>query len=350
MWKQTRVTEKLGIEYPIIQGPFGGGLSSIPLLATVSNAGGLGSFGAHYMPAQEIELLVTNIRTQTSKPFNINLWVKDQDDNGLSLSLSAFEHAYTTLKPYFDELGVEKPIYPETFGQKFDEQVEGVLRAAPPVFSFVYGIPDLAILKECKKRNIKTIGTAITPDEAAALDEAGVDMIVATGFEAGGHRVSFLRNAEDSLIGTFSLIPQTVDRVHAPVIAAGGIADCRGIKAALALGAEAVQIGTAFLACSESNAAQIHKDKLFSSDAKYTVLTRAYSGRLARGIENRMIAEMRGKYYAPYPAQSWFTGQLRKAAIEQGRTDLMSLWCGQSAAIIRHKQAAELFKSLILFE
>ena len=347
MRNQTRVTEKLGITHPIIQGPFGGGLSSIPLLAAVSNAGGLGSFGAHYMSATEIETLAANIRQHTDKPFNMNLWVKDQDADGLSLSPSAFDRAYEALKPYFDELKLEKPTYPDSFGQKFEVQVEGLLRAAPPVFSFVYGIPDAAILNECKKRGITTIGTAITPDEAEALDDAGVDMIVATGFESGGHRVAFLREAEDSLVGLFSLIPQAVDRVRVPVIAAGGIADSRGVKAAFALGAEAVQVCTAFLACSESNAAHLHKEKIFSSEAKYTALTRAFSGRLARGIENRMINEMSGKYHAPYPAQSWFTGQLNQAAVEQGRSDLMSLWCGQSAGLLKHKNAEKVMSALL---
>lgn len=346
MSSQNRVAERLKLEYPIIQGPFGGGLSSIALLATVSNAGGLGSFGAHYMSSAEIERLVAGIRQLTSKPFNINLWVSDQDDDGLSLSQKAFDRAYTTLKPFFDELGLKKPEYPESFGQKFEQQVEAIFRSSPPVFSFVYGIPDPSILKECRIRNIITIGTAITPDEAIALDDAGVDMVVATGFEAGGHRVAFLRKAEESLVGTLSLVPQVVDRVKVPVIAAGGIADKRGVNAAFALGAEAVQVGTAFLACEESNAPKIHKDKLFSKDAGYTALTRAFSGRLARGIENRMLSEMQNQYHAPYPAQSWFTGQLKQAAIEQNRTDLMSLWCGQSAALLKYTKAAELFRAL----
>ena len=349
MWNRTRVTEKLGIQYPIIQGPFGGGASSVSLLAAVSNAGGLGSFGAHYMTATEIELLVADIRAHTTKPFAINLWVKDHDGDGLSLSQPAFDRAYAVLKPYFDELGLAKPVSPGHFGQKFDEQIEGILKSAPSAFSFVYGIPSAELLRECKKRGILTIGTAITPDEAVALDDAGIDMIVATGFEAGGHRVAFLREAEDSLIGTLSLIPQVVDRVKAPVIAAGGIADGRGIKAVFALGAEAVPIGTAFLACDESNAATLHKEKLFGAEAKYTALTRVFTGRLARGIENRILkeAQQHAGNFAPYPAQGWLIGHLKQAAVEQGRTDLMSLWCGQSAALLKHKKAEHLMDSLI---
>lgn len=346
MQLQTRVTERLGIKLPLIQGPFGGGLSSVALLSAVSNAGGLGSFGAHHLSPEEISVLVNNIRTHTDKPFNINLWVKDHDADGLTLSQTAFEQAYSNLKPYFDELGLPKPVYPQQFGQTFEMQVEALLRSKPPVFSFVYGIPDASILKECRNLGIATVGTAITVDEAIALDEAGVDAIVATGFEAGGHRVSFLRDAENSLVGTFALIPQVVDLVKTPVIAAGGIADHRGVKAAFMLGAEAVQIGTAFLACEESGAPSTHKSALFSGDARYTELTRCYTGRLARGIENRMLREMREKPYAPYPAQSWFTGQLKKAAIEQNRPELMSLWCSQSAGLLKHKHVSALMDAL----
>ncbi len=344
--KETRVSKKINLKYPIIQGPFGGGLSSTKLLATVSNSGGLGSFGAHHLQPIQIKKLCSEILTLTRNPFAINLWISDQDDNGLQMSQADFEKTYQVLKPYFDELNLSKPEYPSRFGEKFTEQIEAILEIKPPVFSFVYGIPDRAILSECRRRNIVTMGTAITPDEAVALDQAGVDLIVATGFEAGGHRVSFLKEAEKSLYGTLSLIPQTVDKVKAPVIAAGGIADWRGVKAALTLGAEGVQVGTAFLATEESNADNLHRLKLFSPEAKNTALTRVYSGRLARGIENRMMLEH--EVHAPYPAQSWFTGKIKTEAIKQGRTDLMSLWCGQSAPLLKYHHAEEVFKSLIL--
>lgn len=345
----SRVSQKLGIQYPIIQGPFGGGLSSVNLLAAVSNGGGLGSFGAHYLTASEIETLDKEIKAKTNKPYALNLWVSDHDENGLHLDRDRFEKTYELLKPYFEELNVQKPSYPDSFGQQFSEQVEAILKLKPPVFSFVYGVPDEAILKECKKQKIITIGTAVTPDEALLLDEKGVDLIVATGLEAGGHRVSFLKKAEDSLYGNFSLIPQIVDQVKSPVISAGGIVDHRGVAAAFALGAEGAQVGTAFLATQESNAPVAHRNKLFTKEAHYTNLTRAYTGRLARGIENRMMVEMRNKLdqIAPYPAQSWFTGKLKKAAIEQGRTDLMSLWCGQSAALLKYHTASEVLESLI---
>lgn len=349
MWSDTSVTRRLGLRYPIVQGPFGGGLSSIDLLTTVSNAGGLGSFGAHHLQPSQIEELVAEIRQKTDRPFAINLWVSDHDEGGFAPSQEVFEGAVAGLRPYFQELGVSEPAYPESFGKKFAEQVEALLRAKPPAFSFVCGVPESSILAECRRRGIVTLGTATTPDEAVALDEAGVDLVVASGFEAGGHRVAFLRKAEDSLVGTFSLIPQVVDRVRAPVIAAGGIADARGIRAALALGASGVQIGTAFLACEESSANRYHRAKLFSPEGRYTALTRAFTGRLARGIDNRFIREMRDRKaeICPYPAQSWLLQQLKPAMLAQGRADLMPLWAGQSAALLRHRSAADLMKELI---
>ena len=259
MWKNTKFTKLLNIEYPIVQGPFGGGLSSVKLTSTVSNAGGLGSFGAQPYSASEIIEYCREIRKQTNKPFNINLWVNDRDDRLETYSDADYKKLANLFKPYFDELGLALPERPTDLGPRFIDQVEAIFEAKPAVFSFVYGIPAADILERCKLLGIKTIGTATTVDEAIALEHAGVDAIVATGMEAGGHRVSFLRSAEESLTGLMSLIPQVADNVKVPVIAAGGIADARGVKAALTLGADAVQMGTAFLATAESNASQDKK-------------------------------------------------------------------------------------------
>ncbi|PYX62717.1 MAG: 2-nitropropane dioxygenase, partial [Acidobacteria bacterium] len=178
-----------------------------------------------------------------------------------------------------------------------------------------------------------TIGTATTPDEAAALKEAGVDAIVASGFEAGGHRGSFLRSAEDSLTGTLSLVPQIADIVDVPVIAAGGIGDARGVIAAMALGAEAVQMGTVFLACEESGASLLHRQALRGKKAGHTALTKGFTGRLARGIYNRLLEELNwpGTEILPYPLQRALVRNLAIPAEAAGRSDLMPLWAGQSA-------------------
>jgi nitronate monooxygenase len=208
-----------------------------------------------------------------------------------------------------------------------------LLDANVPAFSFICGVPPREILEECRAKSIVTIGTATTPDEAAVLRDTGIDAIVASGFEAGGHRGSFLRSAEDSLTGTFSLVPQIVDVVDVPVIAAGGIGDARGVVAALGLGADAVQLGTAFLACEESGASPIHREALLGKAAGHTALTRGFTGRLARGIHNRLMEELNrnGTEILPYPLQRGVVRNLSIPAEAAGRSDLLPLWAGQSA-------------------
>ena len=349
MRKHTEVTRRLGIDVPIVQGPFGGGLSAVDLVVAVSESGGLGSFGVHHLDAAGIRSVAGEIRARTRRPFALNLWIPLHDSDAPQLSDEAWRTACQLLRPYFDELGVPMPARPARFAPRFDEQVEALLELAPPVFSFVFGVPSAEVLERCHRAGIVTLGTATTPDEARLLADAGVDMIVATGFEAGGHRVSFLRAPEDCLTGTLSLVPQVVDAVKVPVIAAGGIADGRGIAAAPGLGASAAQIGTAFLACEESNAAPLHREKLFSPDARRTTLTRAFSGRLARSIHNDFIDALRGKesLLPPYPVQNWLTAQFRRQALAAGRTDIISLWSGQGAPLLRHRRARELMRALV---
>jgi nitronate monooxygenase len=350
VWNKTKFSDLLGIEYPIVQGPFGGGLSSVSLASTVSNAGGLGSFGGQPYSAEEIIQTCIALRKATDKPFNINLWVHDRDERLATFSDDDYRKLSDLFQPYFDELGLAVPARPHDLGPAFQEQVEAVFEARPAVFSFVYGIPDERILEKCRRLGIKTVGAATTVDEAVALEKAGVDAVVATGFEAGGHRVSFLKPAEDSLTGILSLIPQVVDSVRIPVIAAGGIADARGVKAALALGAHGVQIGTAFLATAQSNASQAHKDKLFSNDARYTALTKVFTGRLSRGIRNRLVEELMEKEHllAPYPLQGKFMGHLKAyPATASSNPQFMSFWSGQSAALLKHRDARALMDSLV---
>ena len=246
-WNQNRFTSKLGIEYPIIQGPLGG-LSSQNLTAAVSDFGGLGSFGALSLSPAAIKDVISEIRSLTSKPFAMNLWVSMEDDGARTSDESAFNRALAPLAAHIEALGAPRPTYKAYSPTRFEDQARVLLDAKVPAFSFIFGIPAREILEECRLKGIVTIGTATTPDEASALQEAGVDAIVASGFEAGGHRGSFIRAAEDSLMGTLSLVPQVVDVVDVPVIAAGGIGDARGVIAALTLGADAVQMGTAFLA------------------------------------------------------------------------------------------------------
>ena len=340
-------TARLGIAHPIVQGPFGGGLSTVELATTVSNLGGLGSFGAHVLEPDELLRIDAQLRAATDRPYALNLWVSDHDSGGDDFGEAAFARAWRIFAPWFDELGLPRPAPPERGHPVFVDQVEALLEARPPVFSFVFGIPSAWILAECRRRDIVTIGAATTPAEARALDAAGVDLIVATGAEAGGHRPSFLASAEDSLYGTFALVQLASAQVSAPVIAAGGIADARGVRAALALGAQAVQVGTAFLACEESGTTPAHRQALFAPDAEHSVLTRSFTGRLARGLRNRWTDTLGSAAVPPFPVTAWFVGQLRAQALAQGRTDLISLWGGQIAPRLQHHRAADLMRELV---
>jgi nitronate monooxygenase len=272
-----------------------------------------------------------------------------EDEDARTSDEKAFNSSLAPLAVHLAALGAPRPTYKPYSPIRFEDQARALLDAKVPVFSFIFGIPPKEVLDECRMNRIVTIGTATTPEEGAALQEAGVDAIVASGFEAGGHRGSFLRAAEDSLTGTFSLVPQIVDRVNVPVIAAGGIADARGVIAALALGAEAVQIGTAFLACEESGAGVLHREALRGRRAGHTALTKGFTGRLARGIHNRLIEELNkpGTEILPYPLQRGLVRSLSIAAEAAGRSDLLPLWAGQSANLSTCTNVSAFLTSLV---
>lgn len=351
MKTDTTVTRRLGLALPIVQGPFGGGLSSVALVAAVNAAGGLGSFGVHHLRGEQILQTARALRAATERPFALNLWVPlPGEPEHPAVSASQWQRALQRLSPFFNELGLALPQQPDpaSVWPDYAQQLEAVLEARPAVFSFVFGIPDARILARCKALGIVTMGAATSPHEARLLEDAGVDMVVATGSDAGGHRVSFTGPPTSLLMGTFSLLPQVRDAVRIPVIAAGGIADARGVAAAMALGADAVQIGTAFLACEESNAGAPHHLALHAANKPATALTTGFSGRLARGLRNELMATLDAhpEDILPYPWQNWLTGVLKQAAITQNRPDLMSLWSGQAVGLVRHRHVAAFMQSL----
>jgi nitronate monooxygenase len=348
VWTNNRLTSRLGLQYPLIQGPLGG-LSSQRLTAAVSNYGGLGSFGAHGLKPEAIRNVVREIKGLTSKPFAMNLWVSMEDEGALTSTDEAFHRSLAPLAKHIESVGGAKPAYLPYEAIRFEEQVQVLLDEGVSAFSFIYGIPSKEILGEFRRRGVALIGTATTVDEAVELERAGVDVIAASGFEAGGHRGSFLQSSEDSLTGTMALVPQVVDAVKLPVVAAGGIGDARGIVAAFALGAEGVQMGTAFLACEESGASALHRQALLSDQTKQTALTRGFTGRLARGIKNRLLDELNQKdiEILPYPLQRALVRHLSIPAEKAGRPELLPLWAGQSANLSRCTDVRTLLDKLI---
>lgn len=345
--RRTRVTEVLGLDYPIIQGPFGGGLSSVALAAAVSNAGGLGSFGAHHLAPSAIADVVARLKDATERPFAVNLWVPLPGEEAVTVSAERMAQHAARLTPYFRELGITPPEVPLTAHALFDEQVEELLESAPPVISFVFGVPHAGIVERARAAGIRLIATATTAEEATALEASGVDVIVASGSDAGGHRGAFLAPVEESLVGTFSLVPQIAAAVTTPVVAAGGIATPNQVRAAHLLGAEGVQVGTSFLVADESIASDAHKNAVTGPAGRHTVLTPAFTGRLARGVANRVTRELADVSNSlPFPILGELMAPLRAAAQQQGRADMGSFWTGQSGQLAERRPAAEVFASL----
>ena len=351
MLAANRVSQRLGIRHPIIQGPFGNGLSSAELVAAVNNAGGLGSFGLAGFAPDAILEIGRKIRALTNGPFALNLWVPLPGQEETALERAAFERAVARLAPLFADVGEPVPSWEDVAKNplpSFDAQAQALLEVRPPVASFVFGVPPAALLRELRRLGIATIGTATNVVEGEALDASKMDLIVASGVEAGGHRASFLRSAEESLT-TSVLVRQLSGRVSAPVIAAGGIVDGRTVAAAMLLGAEGAQVGTAFLATNESGAPEAHKAALVASGERSTVLTSAFTGRAARSLVNRFAREVGAQDadILPFPWQHLLTRPLRLAATRQQNTEWMSLWAGQNVPLVTRRSAAELMDLLV---
>jgi nitronate monooxygenase len=341
---------RLGIQHPLILAPMAGGPSTPELVAAVSNAGALGSIGAAYLAPEEITRIIGAVRRLTSKPFAVNLFAGGWDAQPTFHDTSApYTPMLELLGRYHRALGLPVPALPAAKPSPFRGQLDAVLAAGVSVFSFTFGVPDAEALAELKARGVVTMGTATTVAEARALEAAGVDAIVAQGSEAGAHRGTFLGSFEASMIGTMALVPQIVDAVHVPVVASGGIMDGRGIAAARALGAAAVQLGTAFIACDESGAPESHKAALLAAQDDATAVTRAFSGRPARGLVNRFMVDVdkSGVAIPAFPIQNDLTRPMRAAAVAQGDAGAFNLWAGQAARLARRGPAAALVSALI---
>jgi nitronate monooxygenase len=341
MTLRTALTSRLGLAHPIVQAPMAGGGDTPALVAAVCEAGALGSIGAAYLTPQQIAESARAVRERTRRPFGINLFAPIPRPEPPADPRPALER----VAPYFRELGLPPPAAPAWPGDTFAELFPAVLESGAAVFSFTFGVPPAAAIDAARARGMFLMGTATTVDEAIALERAGVDAVVAQGAEAGGHRGSFAVDFDAGMIGTVALVPQIVDAVKVPVVASGGIMDGRGIAAALALGAAGAQLGTAFLTCEEAGVPAAYKEAILAAREHETRVTRAFSGRPARGIVNRFMAQAQDAApgaVLPFPLQNALTRPLRAAAAKAGRAEFLSLWAGQGVRMARRETAANL--------
>ena len=332
--------QALGVELPIIQAPMAG-VQGGALAVAVSNAGGLGSLPCAMLDAQGIARELGEIRARTTRPFNVNFFchVPPKADVEREARWRA------VLAPFYREFGIDPAtIKPGPGRAPFDDAAATVLeRVKPAVVSFHFGLPSDDLLARVRAIGGKILASATTVAEARWLASKGVDAIIAQGLEAGGHRGTFLTDDMTTQLGTLALLPQIVAAVDVPVIAAGGIADARGVAAALALGAQAVQVGTAYLLCDEATTTPIHRAALASEAAEHTALTNIFTGRPARGIVNRIMRELTP--LAPeapaFPLATSALAPLRAAAERAGSGDFSPLWSGQNPRGCRSIGAAE---------
>lgn len=339
------LTELLGIDFPIIQAPMGG--EATPAMAiAVSNAGGLGGMGCSYMSTQEIGQKAAEIRAGTSNAFNLNFFAhpdprpnRETDDD-----------TRARLEPYYAELGLrDKPASGIAPCDSFTaERLQLMLDIRPDVVSFHFGLPPLDMVRALQDIGVTVMCSATTVAEAVWLDASGVDVIIAQGWEAGGHRGNFEVTCEDFGIGTMALVPQIVDAVNKPVVASGGIADGRGIAASITLGAMGVQLGTAFLSCPEANISDKWRKALGNARDEDTRLTRAFSGRPARAKNNRYIESMARvrSEYPDFPTMYGFSDPLEQTSSEGLNDDFDFFLYGQAAALNRNLPAGDLVRLL----
>jgi len=344
MTKSADFRSRFEMTIPVVLAPMGGGPSTPELTAAVSNAGGLGSLAAAYSSPERIQQDIGRIRELTKRPFIVNLFspLPQLPATGPTEAVAEF------LRPYHELLGLKPPELPQRPAEDFDQQLEAVANARPPAVSFTFGLLPPKAMERLKSQDTYLIGTATTVEEAKQLEQAGVDAVVAQGSEAGAHRGTFAVEAEEALIGTVALVPQVADAIKIPVIASGGIMDGRGIVAALALGATAVQMGTAFLACKEAGTNAAYREALLKAREDQTTLTRAFSGKMARGLRNEYIERWNAARlsHLPYPWQNAFTQPMRRAAAQAKQSSLLSLWAGQGIRMLRETTAEKLMADL----
>ena len=339
-----RLRSLLRIEHPLIGAPMAGGPSTPALAAEVSRAGGLGFLGCAYSPPEQILEWCREVKARTDRPFGVNLFADVAEGPPVDP-----EPMLELLRPIHAELGLPPPELPASSARSLDAQIEAVVQSGAAAFSVTFGLLSAPQLERLRRAGLVLMGTACTAEEARRIEAAGFDAVIAQGSEAGGHRGTFVGSFERGLVGTMALVPQVADAVRIPVVAAGGIMDGRGWVAAEALGAAGVQLGTVFLASDECGAIPGYKEAVLAATDDGTAVTRAFSGRSARGLVNRFLTTVdeRPETILPYPVQNALTRPMRTAASRAGRVELLSLWAGQAARLARRGPAAEIVRWLV---
>lgn len=333
--------ERLGIDFPVVQAPMGGGPSTVELAAAVSNAGGLGSVAGGYLAPDRLRAEIRNLRSTTKQPFAVNLFVATPVD----VRGEDVEGAARMLGRYRLELGLADGPPPESWCEDFEQQLAVVVEEKVPVFSFTFGSLPAGAVEDLHRNGTVVMGTATNAAEAVALRDGGCDLVCAQGAEAGGHHGTWLVDPARSVIGTMALVPLVCDAVDVPVVAAGGIMDARGVAAAMCLGAGAAQMGTAFMLCREAGTPPPHRRAMESARETDVLLTSEVTGRLARGVSNRLMEELRGQAVPPYPVMNTLTRDIRRASAGRDDPELMSLWCGQGAPLASRSSARQIVET-----
>ena len=346
MMIRTPFSEALRLSSPIIQAPMAGSPSSPELVAACSAAGVLGSFGHAYTQPEDMKKQSAAVRAKTDRPFGINLFVSAQPDPVDAVHQSA---ALAALGPWYAEMGLPAPeAVKPPYAPDLQAQLAAVAEIRPAVFTAHLGELEEPWQRKVKELGIRLGASATCVAEAKRVEALGLDFVIAQGGEAGGHRGTYLRDPAEALTGTLALTRLLVRAVRIPVVSAGGIMDGAGIAAVLSLGAQAAQIGTAFIPCPESGAPEVHKQAILAAREDATRITERFSGRAARGIANRFLREAEAKHFPKiaFPAQNALTGKLRAASAKAGNADFYALWAGQATPLARALPAAKLIAQL----
>lgn len=330
---------KLAIDKPIIQAPMAG-ITTPKFVAACSEAGVLGSIGAGYLNGEDTKTFIQEVKRLTTKPFSVNLFIQEEP----GIDISVLQNAQVALQPFYEELGIpnnQRVVSTEVF----DGQIQAVIDEEVKIVSFTFGIPSIETIARLKQHGVYLIGTATTLEEAIRIEQAGLDAVTVQGGEAGGHRGSFTEPLE--IVPVRVLLEQVMEAVSIPVIVAGGIMTAEHVKDMLQLGAQMVQVGTVLLTAHESQASAAHKHAILHSEEEVTTLTKAFTGKYARGIKNKFTEQLKDAVVAPYPVQHYLTLQIRIESAKQNKPEYLSLWMGENSFLATAASVQQIVDHLV---